>query len=360
MERLQAALAAIDAATEGADESKLLIKAKCRGLMRGYHARWANEQWGVDGVEELLTAPIYNPNTDTNSTSRTFRLGGKLDAICTAPDGRRFVLDHKTTSDEIGDGSAYWKQLRIESQISQYMLLLALNGRPVDGAMWDVVKKPGISPRNLSKASLKASLVYRTYCGDDISREDALLLEATGRETYAMYEARLAMDCIDRHDRYFARKIIPRSIEDLSRYAAEVWDHAKDILTTRQTGRNTRNPKACMAYKSPCVYMDLCIGDDAPDSRRWKRNENVHVELPDLEGDGRDILTNSRIGTYLTCKQMHHYKYDLGLARPGIDEQEALYFGTLWHHAQEAWWKAQQEKTYDDSSSREETNALAI
>lgn len=47
-------------------------------------------------------------------------------------------------------------------------------------------------------------------------------------------------------------------------------------------------------------------------------------------------LTNSRIGTFMTCPQKHEYQHTQG--RVPIRTAEALSFGRLWHKLMEAWW----------------------
>lgn len=359
MNALDAALAAInDVVPVDADNSKQLIAAKARGLMVGYHSRWKDAGYTVFSVERMVLADLRNP--ETSAKSRTFNLAGKLDATLCSPDGRVLVMDHKTTSDDIADPhSTYWRQLAIEGQVSQYMLLEWSNGRKADGALWDVVKKPGINPRKLSKADIKATVVHGRYCGMALIAEDILELQETERETLAMYTARLAFDCThERPQHYFARRPVPRLDADLYEYAKDAWDWSQEIIATRRTGRWTRSPKACMRYNTPCKFLGICSGHDTPDSEKWQKKPNVHVELPELTGDGRDVLTNSRIGSFSICRRLHFYEYELGIQKVDEEEREALYFGHVWHHAQQAWWEAQPKETEHEYSNGSAVNAI--
>src|ERR1044071_6092010 len=114
IERLQSAFDALDAATAGSTDPRTpLAKAKVRGLMVGYHARWKDVSFDVIGVEEVISSDLWNP--DTKRTSRSFIVSGKLDVR--ASDGPvQLVTDHKTTSDDIAPDSAYWDQLVVEGQ----------------------------------------------------------------------------------------------------------------------------------------------------------------------------------------------------------------------------------------------------
>lgn len=338
---LAASLAAIDSTMTPSTEYRWqLIAAKCRALMAGYDARWSYGPYLPVAVEQVVTSELYNP--ETNRRSRTFTVAGKLDL--TARRGERVVLiDHKTTSDDISDpNSPYWRQLVVESQPSHYMLLEWLNGRKVDEAVWDVVRKPGISPKKLSKAELQSAAITKTYQGVRIYQAsvDALSKDPDGRETLEMYEVRLVNDCTkERPEWYFQRRAVPRLDAEVREHAGELWDHGQDILQARNTERHPRNSGACLLYGSPCAFLGICSGHDTPDSNNWKKKTWMHAELPVLDGDGREVLTNSRIRSFQTCRRKHYFEYELGIERLDEEERETLFFGNLWHEAQAAYWK---------------------
>jgi hypothetical protein len=323
---LEAALAAVPLTD--------LASAKVRGLMRGYDARWSAVQslFRVLSVEETLEGPLWNPETGRNS--RTFTVAGKLD-VRAETSGQSVFIDHKTTSEDIDDPCApYWRQLVIEGQASHYMLLEWLNGRKVDGAIWDVVRKPGIEPRKLTSQQMQQTYHHGRYFGHEISLDE---LQMDGRESLAMYEARLAHDCtVERPERYFQRRYVQRLDAEIYEYAGELWGHGDEIRRSRVEDKHPRNSGACMNYGRPCEFLGICSGHS--DIENWGRKQNVHAELPYLDKSvrSRDVLTNSRIRSFQTCRRKHHYDYNLGLVR--IEEVEALYFGNLWHKAQEAWW----------------------
>lgn len=70
-----------------------------------------------------------------------YKFRGKLDAIARFPDGRRLIIDHKTT-----------KRIKpIEQQIVQiqapmYMWLCRQNGLEIDGFLWNYLVTPGPQP----------------------------------------------------------------------------------------------------------------------------------------------------------------------------------------------------------------------
>lgn len=339
-ESLQAAIDAVNVETQYGDEREQLIAAKVRGLVRGYHERWKNHDYAPISVESMVVSELYNPST--NKPSRTFETAGKLDLLAERA-GRRVLFDHKTTSQDIADPNApYWRQLVIEGQASHYMLLEWLNGRKVDDAVWDVTRKPTISPKKLSKAERTAIASLGVYCGCRVSDVARRAIVHEERETLELYEIRLANDCTcERPEWYFQRRSVPRLDSEILEYAHELWGHSQDLLHARRENRHVRNPGACMLYGSPCKFLGICSGYDDTDSGKWQRKQNVHAELPELPGDGRDVLTNSRIRCFQTCRRKHYFEYELGIERYDEEEREALHFGRLYHLALNSWWRSQ-------------------
>jgi hypothetical protein len=334
---LDYALQAIYDAIETMDESALLIHAKCRALLHGYHKRWESNEYQPTAVEQMVTANLFNPKT--NAKSRTFTLAGKLDVVADYR-GKATLIDHKTTSSDIEDPCGpFWENLQIDGQISLYMLLEWQNGRKVDECVWDVVRKPSISPKKITKAEKVSVTGTRKYFDQLMSDETLLALQTEDRETLEMYEARLIHDCTkERPEWYFQRRTIPRLDNEILEYAGELWDHCQDIIHTRAMDRHLRNPGACMLYGSPCKFLGICSGRDRPDSQKWTKKNCVHNEL-ELQGDGRDVITNSRIRCFQTCRRKHYFEYELGIERVDEEEKEALFFGRLWHIGLEAYWK---------------------
>jgi len=93
-----------------------------------------------------------------------------------------------------------------------------------------------------------------------------------------------------------------------------------------------------MLYGSPCKFLGICSKYDTPDSDKWAHKANVHIELPELDGDGRNLLTNSRVRCFQTCRRKHHFEYELGIERIDEEERESLLFGRFWHIALQTWW----------------------
>lgn len=330
-----AAVARIDELTTEAD---WVAAAACRGLIRGYARRWSNEQRGIslECVERVLQAPLRNINTAR--ASRTFDVAGKLDKLAYV--GDEFTLfDHKTTSSDISDAAGpYWRQLAIDSQASHYELLCLANELRIDRIVWDVVRKPGISPKQIAAKDYKDAQITGTYCGFALSSEAVEWLKNNQRENGELYSHRVARESIDDHERYFARRSVPRTREQLAEYCEELWEIAGTIRDAKRTGNHYRNSAGCMTYGRPCEFLGICSGTDSPDSERWRKKPTIHTELGETAGN-LDVLTNSRLRTFQTCRRKHFYQYELGIERAIDEREEALFFGGLWHEALDVFWK---------------------
>jgi len=342
---------AIDAACAGIQQNNGdRQRATARGLLRGYDARYAeNHSWKTESIEQEFCQPIHNLGCQGKriTTSRTFQVAGKKDVLASLPDGTRWIVDHKTTSDDIEKPDAtFWRQLTIEGQASLYLLSEHLAGDKVAGAMWDAIHKPGIRPKKLSKADQKAITSEMGYFGYEVSEQTKQQVVTEAAENAELYEYRLAHDCRDRPHHYFQRREVLRLDQELLEYAAELWELATEIRECRQRDRHLRNSGACLLYGTPCVYLGICSGYDQPDSGNWRRRENVHSELDTLDGDGRDVLTNSRLRCFQTCRRKHFYRYELGIERIDKQTPDALYLGTIVHAGLAAWWSEPRKESH--------------
>jgi len=325
-------------------QSDPFLMAMMRGLLGVYDYKWrrATSDLEVLHIEKTFWSPLYN--LDTNRRSRKFVLAGKIDKV--VKDGNSVVIyDHKTTSSQIGSDSAYWRTLQIEGQPRQYELLLRANGIKVDRVVWDVVRKPNIRPKKLTKAAHGSVLASGKYFGWAMSNETlSELANGMDRENPEMFEVRVYETVAEDTSEYLSRKSIPNMREDLYRHNQNMWDMAADVVESRRrhekSGRVSYNPGACLQWGTPCRYLGICEGTDRPDSGNWREGP-VHPELDveEIETD-KEILTNSRLKCFQSCRKKHHFKYDMALERndDAEKESEALYFGTVWHHVMDAWW----------------------
>jgi hypothetical protein len=244
-------------------------------MVLGHYDRYRDDQIIKSiAVEKMFAVPIINP--DTGRPTPSFESAGMVDRIGALPDQTTAVVERKTTSESIEPESPYWKALRNDPQISRYMLATKALGFDVTKVIYDVVKKPAIRPRQVTKAEVALANRDGHYCG--------LALEGPcpERETPKMYGARLRADMKARPDFYFARNEIARTDGDLEEFQYDLWQTQQEIRQAMNNGRFYRNPASCLEPFT-CDYLDVChelCADPANIPSGFRRAERLHEEIP--------------------------------------------------------------------------------
>ncbi len=318
--------------------------ARAEEMIFGYSARWFDEPLEVLAVEAEFEGPLTNP--ETGAASKTFALGGKLDAIVRRGD-RVLVVEHKTSSEDISPGSFYWRRLTLNAQISTYMVGARALGFEPAGILYDVLGKPAQRPSQVpivdedgvkigvDRTGRRVRTINGKKWRETASTADGFVLQ-TRPETVAEYRARVREAICAAPDAYFVRGDVVRLLEEERDAAFDAWQTAAAIREGRRLDRFPRNPDACIRYGSTCSYFDVCAGQGSlEDGTRFRRVDNVHEELAP-KATRLPLLTNSELSAYRACTRLHHYRYDLGVR--ALEDAENARFGTLVHRGLEGWW----------------------
>jgi hypothetical protein len=281
--RLDAALDALerhhrDAIEAGAEPDEYRL-AKARALLTGYDVRWRGEDLTAIAVEQEFRAPLTNP--ETNARSRTFDIGGKIDAIARTGDGRTLIVEHKTSTEDITPGSRYWRQLRMDGQISMYYDGAAALGYDVEGCIYDVLKTPQQKPY---KATPEAARRYTTKASrlKDGTLRPAGSLHAGQRdrdETVDEYGGRIMAAIAAAPDDYYQRGNVDRLDDEMREHHWDTWQHARSLRDALRTGVYPRNPDACDRYHRLCDFFEVCTGGAAIDDPTKFTRGDAHPEL---------------------------------------------------------------------------------
>lgn len=273
-DRLIAALAAV--AELEADPYEAV---RASVLLTGYHYRWENEPYEVlyiDGkpaVEIAFVTALVNPGTD--HPSRTWRRAGKLDVYARyLPTAALHVIEHKSSSEDIGPGSTYWARLRMDAQISMYFDGAEALGFMPDAVVYDVIGKPQLRP-------LKATPIEnRRY-----TKEGRLYASQREEdETPDEFHSRLTEYVAQFPDDTYRRGEVVRLEKELVEARYDVWQVGEQMREAYARSRWPRNPDACVRYGRLCEFFDVCSGAGSlDDETRFTRLPLVHPELPEFE-----------------------------------------------------------------------------
>lgn len=266
-DRIAAALVVLDRAlAEGSDPFDI---AKARALLQGYHARWIDEPYEVLAVEVEFRAQLVNP--ETGAPSKTWALGGKIDAIVRdLRDGRVLIVEHKTSSEDVRPASDYWKRPRLDAQVGMYFVGGRALGYDVQGCVYDVIAKPSLRPYKATPVeSRKYTKAGSLYAG-----------QRDRDETPEEYGARVFADVFASPEDYFARGEVTRLEQDQRDHAFDAWQLGRQIREAELAQRAPRNPDACVRYGRTCDFFVVCSGEASlEDTTRFRLLEHVHAEL---------------------------------------------------------------------------------
>jgi hypothetical protein len=266
-ERLSAALQALCAG-----DSDPFDRVRAEAMMVGYDARWLSEMehYEVIGVEVQFRAPLVNP--DTGAPSRTWQLGGKVDAlVLDRRTGHTQIVEHKTSSEPCGPGSDYFKRLRLDSQVSIYYRGVEALGIKPDSVLYDVALKPGLRPY---KATPLESRKYKKGTGELYANQ------RENDETPSDYRNRLIEAIAAEPNEYFVRAELVRLEGEMVEAMADVWQTGRVLRENELRGFYPRTVEACVRWSRTCPFFPACCGEASlDDASLYRQIEDPHPEL---------------------------------------------------------------------------------
>lgn len=180
------------------------------------------EDYEVVSVEEAFEQPIIHPSKRTGLVS--MRLGGRTDAVVRkVADGSLWVLEHKSTSDEITGFGPYWQRLAIDRQSSIYAMASG-----AVGVLYDVLRKPA--------------------------------LKVKANESIEQYGERCAAAIAEDRSRYYQFREIHKTPADLTETQIDVYQAARLVGVSTREGWWPKNTGACRSLYGTCPFLDVCSG----------------------------------------------------------------------------------------------------
>lgn len=248
--------------------------------------------------------------------------GGIIDAILEGRDGV-YLCDHKTATRV---DPSYWMELETNPQLSLYFIAAMQNGLEPT-FVWDVIQKPGISPKQLTKADIKEIHDEGTYQGQPTDEAP----EYGDKETPKLYGLRVLVQYTETPEKYFHRRKVVRTRDEVLGFAKYL-DTVTGEMKAAEKGELPiyENFHACKRYGSMCDYHKICSGRvDPTDASEFKKRETSAGDRKLAQG----AISNSQMGTFLSCRQEWKFRYLDRIEPANREYKESLEFGLLVHGA---------------------------
>lgn len=256
-------------AAKAADEIENPYEAaRATAMLIGHMHRWGTGGLKTIDVNVRFKVPLVNP--ESGRQSNTWLLAGEMDAIVESdgtvvPQGR-YVMEDKTSSQDISAGSVYWRRLQLDVQVSTYY---AADGESV-GVLYNVLGKPGVRPLKATPED-KRKYTAKGWLYKGQRLED---------ESVDEYRERCGMKIGEDPDKYYQRHVIYRTKADDMEAAYDAWNTAKMIRNCELTGMWPRNDNSCFNYNRECEYFDVCTGvTDIDNDLKFRTAKAKHEEL---------------------------------------------------------------------------------
>lgn len=292
----------------------------CCCLVSGYQWRWSQPNDGLERAPNVVDTvatelefvlPLRNPETGYPSTN--WKMAGKTDRIVRLVDGRVAILETKTTGDDIGPDSDFWRRLRMDQQISLYVIAAREMGYPVETVVYDVIRKPSIGRLQVPMLDEDGCKIVVDADGKRVFNQNGSRRQSADKakgwtlqsrlQAPFEYANRLLEDIAARPDWYYQRLEIPRLASDIEEFQVELWQQQKLISACQSHGYWFRNTAACIhPYK--CEYFDICCGgwqQGMPVPDGFEITTNVHPELNLTQNDKGEFNATTEHAEQTEC-----------------------------------------------------------
>lgn len=251
-------------------------------MLRGYSARYPQEEFEVVVLEQPFEGLIINPAT--GRASLKFRLCGKVDGVVRVG-SEYYLIEHKTTSQLDG---AYIDKMWSDFQTTLYAgYVERCLGYKISGVYYNALLKA-----RLQQSKGETETEFETRRADLIAKSKTGKSSAQRRmpETDEEFQARLTEKYSD--PAMFHREQLIISRDRLRAVQAHVWEMTQLYLHIQRRGVWPQNPANCFRYGKACGYHPLCSSDFSPTVRdNLYRIEPPHSELHTTStDDGQSVF----------------------------------------------------------------------
>lgn len=254
----------------------------------GWDWYWGNDKVDTIAREVHFAREINSIYSRRGTIDRIIQRGGTIS-----------LGEYKSTSKPIDPGAFYWSHLKLDSQLTMYLIEarhMQLAGELrqygikatdplISGMLYDVWHKPKIKPKKLTQANTKKFIASGEYFGEkfkitesrteiyvngvEVETSIGALPKVTKknpnpvppfaiRETPEMFGARLLADIRENPEKHFARKEIARTDQELEIADKEFSNIARLTNIAIQRGLWFKNEHNCDALWR-CPYHSICF-----------------------------------------------------------------------------------------------------
>ena len=242
--------------------------AEITALLTGYCVYWKNFASLCKTIEVEIPFQLPLRHPVTNVPANTWVRSGKIDGIIQDPDGVLCVIEHKTSSEYLGPNSIYRERLKMDPQISIYIEAAREMGYDVQYCLYDVLRKPDISPK-------KKSDNEKMFKKDGGLRKNAVEKDEEPNEYYE----RLCENIVERSEFYYHHFDIHRLHEELEETKRDTWSAVSTIELYKKNNFFPRNPDSCNKFGRKCDYIAACLGYVEIGDDRYFQKVEAHQEL---------------------------------------------------------------------------------
>jgi hypothetical protein len=241
-----------------------------------------------------------------------------------------YLFETKTTSEDIEQGSTFWKRTTLDPQLSLYLPAIRKLGHDPRGCIYDVLRKPDQRPSSIPLLDESGLKIVHDEAGNGgrVRTKDGKKWRQTGDaaigyvlqsrpETPEEYGQRCLEAIADNPSKYYARGVVVRLEADEREAAQDMWNTASLMRDARRLNMYPRNVDACVSWGRECEYLSVCAGMmDLNDPLFFRFEEDVHEELAE-EGvatkltDDASLLTQSAMRAYRSCPRKFQNRYVL-------------------------------------------------
>jgi hypothetical protein len=253
-----------------------------------YAVVWSFIECEVLGVELQFRHSLLNPQD--LKASEIFERSGKIDLILRIGTDV-VVVEHKTSSEDVGPGSDYRTRLTLDEQVSFYYAGAKALGFKPDYVIYDILKKFTEKPR------LATPVDKREYVTDKKTKQTRLRAnQRLTDETPQEYGKRLADAATPDPEQYIHRVKIVRMQKERIKFALNVWQQSRLMETSLAQGLWPKNSDAC--FKNRCSLIPHCYqGARLEDDKLFTKLDMLHPELEPEEEEEVDAASTTAVST---------------------------------------------------------------